>query len=74
MLMSEPYAWHRTPPCDCLRAACCLLLLPLIVATLTAWFIGYAGWRLACLFWRLARLTWRALRTRQIARTSPRPS
>src|SRR6266852_4193870 len=68
----ESYEWRRTPPWDSLRAACCVLLLPLIVAGLTAGFLGYALWRLAYLFWQLLRLTWRAIRTRQVGRTSPR--
>jgi hypothetical protein len=71
-LAGESFEWRRTRPRDSLRAACCLLLLPLIVAVLTAGFLGYALWRLACLLWQLVRVTWRAVRTRQVGHTSPR--
>jgi hypothetical protein len=74
MLASEPYAWRRAPARDSLRAACLLLLLPLIVTVLTAGFLGYAVWRLACLFWQLMRLTWRVIRTRHVTRATARPT
>jgi hypothetical protein len=73
MFAAETYEWRpRTPPLESLRAACWLLLMPLIVTALTAGFLGYAAWRLARLFWQLPRLTWRAVRGRQIARASAR--
>ena len=75
MFASETYEWWpRTPPLESLRAACWLLLMPVVVAAFTAAFLGYAAWRLACLFWQLVRLTWRAIRTRQIARAAARPT
>jgi hypothetical protein len=72
LLAGESLEWRRTRPWDSVRAAGLLLLLPLIVAVLTAGFLGYALWRLAYLLGLLVRLTWRAIRTRQVGHTSAR--
>jgi len=65
---TESYEWPRTPLAESLRAACCLLLLPLIVAAFTVGFAGYALWRLAYLLWQVLCLAYRAVRARRIAR------
>jgi hypothetical protein len=67
MRVGESFGWRRELPRDSLRAACCLLLLPLIATVLTAGFLGYAAWRLVYLLWQLICLT-----CRYIARTSAR--
>lgn len=72
MLVGESYEWHQARPGESLRAACCLLLLPLIVAGLTAGFLGYAAWRLVYLSWQLACFTGRAI-ARASARATTAP-
>ena len=72
MLVAEAYEWRRTRPGESVQAACCLLLLPLIITVLTAGFLGYAGWRLACLSWQFGCRIVHALQARHAARASAR--
>jgi hypothetical protein len=50
----------------CLGPVACLLLLPLIVAVLTAVFLGYAAWLLACRLCQLTSHTIHTIRARRI--------
>ena len=68
MFATESYEWPRTPPGESLRAACWLLLLPLIVTAFTVGFVGYSLWRLAYLLWQVLCLACRAIRAGRISR------
>ncbi len=61
------YRWPTARAGGSLLPFCSLFLLPLIVAALTVFFIGYAGWQAARLLWRLARLAWHIRRARHVA-------
>ena len=49
-----------------------LIFVPVIVAILTAAFLGYALWRLGYLLWQLICLPWQAVRARRVPDASPR--
>jgi hypothetical protein len=49
-----------------------LILAPLIVAILTAAFLGYALWRLGFLLGQLLCLAWQAMRARRVPDASSR--